>query len=92
VIGLAAVGTAESISKRSLLNSTWLRWQVEVMGLDPALLELEPLVQKGRKTTSAFAFSQSHGRTSGIVLMMGSNSFPGRKGLDKFAGIMESER
>jgi hypothetical protein len=92
VIGLSAVGTAESISKQIVLKSPWLCWQMEIMGLDPALLELEPLVQKGRKKTSVFAFSQSHGRTSGIVLMMGSNSFPGRKSLDKLAEIMESQR
>jgi hypothetical protein len=72
VLMVAACGSKESISTSTLTQSAWLAFQMDVAGINPDELELEPLTRKGEKVTSALL----RGSNKYIVLTMGSNNLP----------------
>ena len=88
VIALSAIGSSRSISASAASDHPWLRWQCGLLAMDPVALTLRPLVEKGSKVSSAFLYQWSGPRTSGFVLMMGGNHFPGPKARETIAPII----
>jgi len=59
--------------------------------VNPERLRRKPLVEKGDgKITSAFLYQHIAGRIRGFVLTMGGNTFPGEKGREALAEVLNS--
>ena len=92
VIALSAVSTRRSISVSSLEQSEWLCWQAKLMGVDVRALKMEPLVtNKKGWTTCAVLYQELGNRRNGFILMMGSNNFPARRGLEILARTLSND-
>ena len=92
VFALSAIGSSRSISASAVNDHPWLRWQCGLLDIEPERLEFQPLVEKGSKVSSAFLYQRSGPRTSGFVLMMGGNHFPGPKARETIARIISVSR
>ncbi|HPS31617.1 MAG TPA: hypothetical protein PLZ43_15290 [bacterium] len=86
VIVLSAIGTRKSISLESL-NTKWLKWQSEVIGMDLSCAKIIALIENNGKVTSAFIYTNDNNILKGFILMMGGNNMPGNGALDRIVGI-----
>lgn len=75
VLIVAACSATESISKKTIINSEWLKYQCDLASIPINELNIKPLTTKNNKITSALL---SH-LNKNIVLMMGSNNLPSIK-------------
>jgi hypothetical protein len=86
VIVLSAIGTRKSISLESL-NTKWLKWQTEVIGMDLSCAKIIALIENNGKVTSAFIYTNDNNILKGFILMMGGNNMPGNGALDRIAEL-----
>ncbi len=75
VLIVSACNTKEIISKDTIRNSKWLKYQCDLANIVVDDLEFEELTEKNQKITSALFRSKN----KYIVLMMGSNNLPSLK-------------
>lgn len=87
VIVLSAVGTQKSLSKKSI-DTDWLIWQADIMGLDLKNLKEKVLVEKEKKVTSIFIYQKTNNITKGFILMMGGNNLPNHDALVKIVNLI----
>lgn len=85
VVNVSAVSSAAQLTADRFEPSEWLRFQAEFLGLEQSSSRITPLVWKGDKVTGALWYTAVGSTFRGMVLMMGSNNFPGRAGLEAMA-------
>ncbi len=77
IIYVSAIGTRESISKKSIKNNSWLLWVMGLIDMDFDNAKIFPLTNKKDKITSALLLEKkTNGVYKGITLMQGSNNIP----------------
>lgn len=85
-VAVSAVSSRATLQTGALELSPWLAWQADVLGLGPKPRIVVPLVRNENRVTGAAVVSaESGGATRALVLMMGSNNFPGQEGRDSLA-------
>jgi hypothetical protein len=72
VLIVSACSSSKSISKEVILKSDWLKFQIELAGIQLSSLTMRALTKKKEKVTSALF----KGGNKYVVLMMGSNNLP----------------
>ena len=88
VIVLSAVGTRKSISNNSL-NTKWLKWQAEVIGMDIQNTKIENLIVKDQKVTCALIHTNNYNCLKGFILMMGGNNMPYKNQISNISEILK---
>lgn len=72
VLAVCAVSSRESISRKTIMASDWLKYQAEILGVNFATAELFAVRKKEGKTTCAFLVQNK----KIFVFMMGNNGLP----------------
>lgn len=90
VFAISGVDSTRSIDKGSISRNNWLRFQAELLGVNPDSLKCVPLTEKRGKVTSAYLYQRINECKRGFLLMMGSNGFPGPTGRDILARELRS--
>lgn len=92
-LAVSAVSSRATLHPDALELSPWLAWQAEILGLIPERSTFVPLVRKENRVTGVAVVSGASGSASkALVLMMGSNSFPGPDGRDTLARALQASR
>lgn len=88
VLIVSATSSQTSLSLDNISNSTWLKWQADLVSFNMQTAIFNKIVEKNGKTTSGLAVDSSKGCTKGIFLTMGSNNLPSVDGLKIIAENM----
>ncbi len=88
VIVLSAAPPQVSIGPETPL-APWVRWMTELADLVPARASFVPLVTKGSKVTCGAFVGGVQNTSKALVLMMGNNTLPSRKGIETLADALQ---
>ena len=89
VLIVSAASSQKSLSLESISNSTWLKWQANLISFDLQNSDFIKIVEKEGKTTSGLAISHHGDDKKSIFLTMGSNNLPSSDGLKTLAEHMK---
>lgn len=91
-VAVSAVSSRMGLEEERLDLNPWLSWQASILGIDVDSAEVVPLVWKGKKVTSAALVSSERGPKKALLLMMGSNNFPGPKGRGRLLRAIQNSK